>query len=101
MWLRDPVHAWVKAKIVGKDAQDFSLHLQTSTGGKQKVQCHDFRETDDIKLCNVVRDTSIVASEKESASSKQTHEVDDLISLTHLHGKRLMLINLNNSRGPC
>ena len=37
--------------------------------------------------CNprVVLATSIVASEKENSSSKKTYEVDDLISLTHLH----------------
>lgn len=85
MWLRDAEQAWIRAKILSKEAADFTLHLQTSGGRKQKVQCHDFKETDDIKLCNVVRDTSIVASEKENASSKKTHEVDDLISLTHLH----------------
>ena len=84
VWLRDSEHAWIRAKILSKEA-DFTLHLQTSDGRQQQVRCCDFKETDDIKLCNTVRDTSIVASEKDNASSKKTHEVDDLISLTHLH----------------
>jgi myosin-5 len=85
VWLRDTERAWVRAKILSKDAHSFMLHLQITGGRKHNVQCPDFKETDDIKLCNVVRDTSIVASEKENSSSKKTHEVDDLISLTHLH----------------
>jgi myosin-5 len=81
VWVRHPREAWLKARILAKDSATGTLSVQLSNGEKQDLKTEGFRETDDLKLTNVVRDTSVASQ----VVQKQAHEVDDLISLTHLH----------------
>ena len=81
VWLRDPKEAWIRARISAKCEETCTLALILPNGKKLDLKTDNFRENEDLKLTNVVRDTSVASQ----AEPLKPHQIDDLISLTHLH----------------
>jgi myosin-5 len=112
VWVRHPTELWIRGTILKKQAApDWALTIGLVNGEKKRVRTEGFVQTDDVKLCNVVKDeaasaaaaagdddgmaTAAVAASAAGGGGggggggkrkeRDAKEVDDLISLMHLH----------------
>ena len=102
VWVRHPTELWVRGTILRKQQAEWTLTIGLHNGEKKRVRIEGFVQTADVKLCNVAKDTSRVLAAVAAAGSPDAkraagaagtaaekvyagHDVDDLISLTHLH----------------
>ena len=111
VWVRHPTELWIRGTILKKQAApDWALTIGLVNGEKKRVRTEGFVQTEDVKLCNVVKDevasaaaaagddhgtaTAAVAASAAAGGGgggggkrkeRDAKEVDDLISLMHLH----------------
>ena len=64
VWVRHPTELWIRGTILKKQtAPDWSLTIGLVNGEKKRVRTEGFVQTDDVKLCNVVKDEADAAAD--------------------------------------